>query len=97
MMMGQPMLRMSMKKLNRKTYNESPKEERGLEHVLGRLSGKPRLRIVGEGMGDGLESDDAAKPAVEQVVCVERNAQKGNERVVSAREEEQRDLFASEL
>lgn len=48
-------------------------------------------------MGDGLESDDAAKPAVEQVVCVERDAQKWNERVVSAREQEQRDLFASEL
>lgn len=51
---------------------------------------------MGECMSDGFENDDAAKPAVHQIVGVEGNTQKGNERVVPPSESEQRDLFNSD-
>lgn len=48
---------------------------------------------MGEGVDKGLKDDDAAEPAMDQVVSIKRNAQKGDERIVSPSEEEKRDLL----
>ena len=48
---------------------------------------------MGKSVGNGLEDDDAAEPAVHQVVRVKRNSQEWDERVISASQEKERDLL----
>lgn len=74
------------------TYNESPEQEATLQHALERcLPLTAGLGKVSQGVGDGLEDDDASEPSVDQVVGVKGDAQKRDQRVVSTSEEEERD------
>lgn len=75
------------------TDNEAPEKERHRECALEGRCSPVILLIMGERVDKGLEDDDAAKPAVDQVVSIKRNAQEGNERVVSSSEKEKRNLL----
>lgn len=75
------------------TDNEAPEEKSAGECVRQGRCCPVRLLIMGEGVDKGLKDDDAAEPAMDQVVSIKRNAQKGNERIVSPSEKEKRDLL----